>query len=55
MKRFHVFLDEKTIKELKKLPGTVAGNIRVAVYEFLEKYKPDVSTSMSRKVGERKV
>lgn len=46
MKKINVYLDEVTLSELKKIPGTISEHIREAVSRYLKDYQ-NGSTSKS--------
>jgi hypothetical protein len=52
VKRINVYLEDKTFRLLKELPGTLSENVRSAILSHIEKLKNlNASSSQSRKEG----
>jgi hypothetical protein len=49
-KRINVYLEDKTFKLLKELPGTLSENVRTAILAHIQKLKNfNASSSQSRR------
>ena len=47
MKRYNLNLDEKSVDELKRMPGTLSEHIRKSLVDYIEKHR-NVSVSESK-------